>query len=104
MLTAYFEPHVFRSPYLAVTEKVGADAMLWAFLLGPIYFWKKRAPVEALVLLIVNVMLLFAPDDMLGFDFLDGETLTLVFWVICAAATPALLSMCYLRKGWIQLS
>lgn len=100
----YLEPRVFRSPYSKLSERVSAGSILWALLLGPIYFWRKRAPVEALVLAIVDGLLWFAPDDILGLGFSDLDLASPLVWIGCACAAPALLSACYLRKGWAQVA
>lgn len=96
----YFSRRVFRSPFVGYTEVVSARSALWAFLLGPVYYWRKRAPIEALLFFIATVPLMGFADvaELLGFpDALDIGT---VIWLAFALGAPVLLPACYRRKGW----
>jgi len=99
----YYAPRVFQSPYLKTTEKISGTTVLWAFLGGPLYFWRKRAPVEALILLVVDVVWFFVPDAFFGDGFFGSDEVSLLFWVVAAVGAPILLAKCYERKGWIEL-
>ena len=96
-------PRVFQSPYLKVTESVSGLAVLWAFLFGPVYYWRKRAPVEALVLAVLDAALLFAPGEGIDLGLVEIDYASLVVWVASALAAPFLLPLCYRRKGWVEL-
>jgi hypothetical protein len=104
MCEDYFASRRFRSPFLEATELVGPASALWAFLLGPIYYWRKRAPIEALLFAISIAALLFVDDD---WDVLGGASdidLGSVIWLIFALAAPFLLPACYRRKGWVEVA
>ena len=55
-LSIYFESRKFRQPYLERTQSVGIVCVLWALLSGPIYFWKKGARIEAMLLAVAAVL------------------------------------------------
>lgn len=101
-LTNYLEPRVFRSPYLKRSESVSGTAVLWAFLLGPAYYWRKQAPVEALVLSLIDTVLMLMPGSLLGTEAADG-LLGSAVWLGFALGAPVLLPMCYRRKGWVEI-
>lgn len=104
MRADYFASRRFRSPYLGATELVGPASALWAFLLGPVYYWRKRAPIEALLFAVAMGALLFADDD---WDILGGASdldLGSVIWLVVALAAPILLPACYRRKGWVEVA
>jgi hypothetical protein len=101
-LTDYLEPRVFRSPYLKRTESVSGSAVLWALLLGPAYYWRKQAPVEALVLFLLDAAIILMPGRIFGIDGVD-DAVGLLVWLGFALGAPALLSICYRRKGWVEV-
>jgi len=103
-LEASFSHRRFESPYVKAREEVGPSSILWALLFGPAYYWRKRAPVEALIYFLLTV-------PMIGLQDLAEETglpysidVGLLLWIGFAVAAPALLAGCYLRKGWIEVS
>ena len=100
-LSDYLEPRVFRSPYLRRSESVSGASALWALLLGPAYYWRKQAPVEALLLFMAQLTLYFIPDEALG-GVVDTDTVGVLLWLGAGLAAPLLLSMCYERKGWFE--
>jgi hypothetical protein len=104
VLADYFASRTFQSPFLHSKERVSAFSALWAFLSGPVYYWRKRAPIEALLFGLALVALLFVDEDsdFLGFsDSLDVGTL---IWLGFALAAPMLLPACYRRKGWVEVT
>jgi len=101
-LTDYFEPRSFRSLYLKRTESVSGASALWALLLGPAYYWRKQAPVEALVLSVADLMLMFLPGSLLGIEDAN-DALGALVWLGFAFGAPVLLPMCYRRKGWVEI-
>ncbi|HUN49147.1 MAG TPA: hypothetical protein VMU85_21615 [Stellaceae bacterium] len=101
-LSDYLEPRVFRSPYLRRSESVSGASALWALLLGPAYYWRKQAPVEALLLVVLDGVLLLMPDAILGLGS-AGDTLSLLVWLGFGAGAPVLLPACYRRKGWVEV-
>jgi hypothetical protein len=100
LLAEYFSRRMFRSPFVGYTEVVSGWSALWAFLFGPVYYWRKRAPIEALLSLVATVPLIGFSDqsDILG--FLDAVDLSSIIWMAFALAAPVLLPACYRRKGW----
>ena len=103
-LEAYFSQRSFESPYMKAREQVGASSVLWALLLGPAYYWRKRAPVEALIYFILTVPLVGLSDVAEAAGLSDSIDVGLALWVFFALAAPALLGRCYLRKGWVEVS
>lgn len=101
-LTEYFEPRSFRSLYLKRTESVSGASALWALLLGPAFYWRKQAPVEALVLSVTDLMLMVMPDSFLGLGDAN-DILGVLIWLGFAFGAPLLLPMCYRRKGWVEI-
>ena len=103
MLGSYFSSRRFQSPFLRSIQLVSPLSALWAFLLGPVYYWRKRAPIEAALFGITMAALVFVDDDgdILGMP--TGLDLASVIWLVFALATPVRLPACYRRKGWIEL-
>ncbi len=101
-LTEYFEPRSFRSLYLKRTESVSGASALWALLFGPAFFWRKQAPVEALVLSVTDLLLMVMPDSLLGIEDAN-DILGVLVWLGFAFGAPLLLPMCYRRKGWVEV-
>jgi len=100
-LDGYFRTRIYQSPLRSQTQKVSGSAVLWAFLGGPIYFWRKQAPIEALLLFVAQLTLYFIPDEALG-GAVDTDTVGVLLWLGAGLAAPLLLSMCYERKGWFE--
>jgi hypothetical protein len=96
----YFRKRIFRSPLGSQTQSVSGASIVWALLSGPIYFWRKRAPVEALLLFVAQLILYFVPDETLDGDIAD--LLGTLLWLGSALAAPLLLALCYERKGWME--
>lgn len=103
MLESYFSSRRFQSPFLRSIQLVSPLSALWACLLGPIYYWRKRAPIEAALFGVTMAALLFVDDDgdILGMS--TGLDLGSVIWLVFALAAPVLLPACYRRKGWVEL-
>jgi hypothetical protein len=99
----YFEVRRFQSPYLKLTEAVTPLSAVWAFLCGPVYYWRKRAPIEALVFAVaLGALLLLDPGS--AFTGVSDDTdIGAMLWTAFALAAPILLPACYRRKGWIEV-
>jgi len=99
----YFSRRVFRSPFIGYTETVSGWSALWALLFGPLYYWRKRASIEALVFLIATAPLLGFADEVELLGISDSFDLGSVIWTAFALAAPVLLPACYRRKGWEEV-
>jgi hypothetical protein len=100
----YTQTRVFQSPFLRQTQTVSGSAVIGALLSGPFYYWKKKAPVEALILFTAELVLLVTPNSALGGDvFLGSSWVGLAVWLGAAFLAPVLLPLCYRRKGWIEV-
>src|SRR5207253_1241448 len=95
----------FEEPFFKTTEVVGIQSVIWAFLFGPFFFWKKRARAEALLLALATTPIL--DIDYSGSKYsvtLSGLAyLTPLVWIGFAAFAPVLLIMAYRRKKWPQI-
>jgi hypothetical protein len=104
-LADYTARRVFQSPFLHRTETVsGGGAVIGALLAGPFYYWKKQAPVEALVLFTAELILFVLSNRAIDSGAFDGTTPSLILWLASALLAPVLLPMCYRRKGWIEIA
>ncbi|ALJ37688.1 hypothetical protein D9623_19625 [Azospirillum brasilense] len=87
---------VFENPENGQREAVTNREILWAFLLGPVYFAKKaewlHAGIHALLILI---SLLLWPT---------GVLMTLGVWVGYACAAPTILEYRYQKMGWEKVA
>ena len=102
MLESYFSSRRFQSPFLRSMQLVSPLSALWPFLLGPVYYWRKRAPIEAILFGIAMMALLFVDDgDFLGMS--ASVDLGSAIWLAFALAAPVLLPACYRRKGWVEI-
>ncbi|HVM77867.1 MAG TPA: hypothetical protein VMU06_02530 [Stellaceae bacterium] len=99
-----FSRRCFQSPYVKAREEVGPSSVLWALIFGPVYYWRKRAPVEALVYFVLTVPMVGLADIAEAAGLPDSIDLGIVLWIGFAAAAPALLAACYLRKGWVEVT
>jgi hypothetical protein len=104
VLTDYFASRTFQSPYLKSREEVSALSALWAFLSGPVYYWRKKAPIEALLFGLTLVALLFVDEDSDFLELSDSLDLGTLIWLGFALAAPMLLPACYRRKGWVEIT
>jgi hypothetical protein len=102
-LSIYFESRKFRQPYLERTQSVGIVCVLWALLSGPIYFWKKGARIEAMLLAVASVPPLLADQEhsLIDPNLLSG--FASLVWGAAAVFAPLLLMQCYRRQGWIEI-
>jgi hypothetical protein len=104
-LSIYSRPRVFQEPLLKITEGVGVPAVLWSFIFGPFFFWKKGARVEAFLMALSAAPLLQVSHTghkySLGFS--EIPYLSPVLWAGFAALAPVLLVMHYRRNGWIEV-
>ena len=105
-LDDYTARRTFSSPYLHQTQTIsGGGAVIGALLSGPFYYWKKKAPVEALILFTVELVLFVTPNSRLGGDvFLGSSWFGVALWLGAALLAPVLLPLCYRRKGWIEVT
>ncbi len=102
---AYSSTRVFESPFRHRTEAVnGTGAVFGALLTGPLYYWRKQAPVEALVLFTAELILFLLSNPDIGQGNVDTATPSLVLCLGAALLAPVLLPMCYRRKGWIEIA
>ena len=100
----FFRRRVFRHPFAGTTESIGVHSVMFALLTGPIYYWQKRARIEAVVLSIVGVALLvYDPDSALVSGAVLSDITTAV-WAGSVMFAPLLLALSYHRQGWIEVT
>jgi hypothetical protein len=100
----YFASRRFQSPYLKSTEAVSPLSALWALVFGPAYYWRKHAPIEALLYVVALGALLFLDQDWDLLGVPDGIDIGTLLWLGFGLAAPVLLPACYLRKGWVEVA
>ena len=99
----FFRRRVFRHPFAGTTESIGVHSVMFALLTGPIYYWRKRARVEAVVLAIVGVAVLaYDPDSALVSGAVLSDITTAV-WAGSVVLAPLVLALSYRRQGWIEI-
>jgi hypothetical protein len=104
-LADYTATRVFESPFLRRTQTVsGGSAVIGALLIGPFYYWRKQAPIEALVLFTLELILFVVSNGAITEGAIDSTTPSLVLWLGAALLAPVLLPMCYRRKGWVEIA
>ncbi|HUZ71802.1 MAG TPA: hypothetical protein VMU87_02345 [Stellaceae bacterium] len=102
-MAALFRRRVFRHPFRSATESTGVHSMLFALVSGPIYYWRKRARIEAVVLGIASIPpLLYNPATSLVSRAVLNDAVTLI-WAGAVVFAPALLALSYRRQGWIEI-
>jgi hypothetical protein len=104
-LTDYTATRIFQSPFLRRTETVSAGrAVIGALMAGPFYYWRKKAPVEAVILFTAELVLFVLSNQAISTDAIDSTTPSLLLWLGSALLAPVLLPICYRRKGWIEIA
>ncbi len=102
-MAAIFRRRVFRHPFRSATESVGVHSMLFAMLSGPIYYWRKRARIEAIVLCILSLPpLLYNPAASLLSRAALTDFVTLM-WAGAVVFAPVLIALSYRRQGWTEI-
>jgi hypothetical protein len=84
-------------------EAVSPLSAVWALLCGPAYYWRKRAPIEALLFASALGTLLFLDGGGDIAVFSDRLDIGTMLWLVFALAAPVLLPACYRRKGWVEV-
>jgi hypothetical protein len=101
---AYGSPRVFQSPFRRRTETVAAGkAIVGALLGGPFYYWRKQAPIEAIILFMAELILFVVSNRAISATAIDSTTPSLILWLGSGLLAPVLLPVCYRRKGWTEI-
>lgn len=100
-MNEFVRRRTFRSPIGGSTETIGIESVLWVLFLGPIYYWKKGALIEAIVLFMLTFFPLFVPDDT---PLLSSDASSFVVWGLSVLLAPMLLSWSYERRGWDEIT
>ncbi len=101
----YLQPRRFQDPILKITETVGVQSVLWAFVFGPLFYWKKGARTWGALMALAAVPALEISHDGSGIHITLSEIpyLSAVLWALFAFLAPVLLTMHYRHKRWIEL-
>lgn len=67
------------------------------------YYWRKQAPVEALLFLTAELILFVVSNRAISANAIDSTTPSLLLWLGAALLAPVLLPLCYRRKGWTEI-
>jgi hypothetical protein len=100
--SVYAQPRRFALPRLGKSDAVGGDAVLWALLSGPFFFWKKGAMMEAVVIgfLTLPTLPLWVVDS----ESYHLEELGGLVWLGAGFLAPLLLAGSYVRRGWVDVT
>ena len=103
----------YRHPVNGRIERVGWQNVLWALLLGVIYFMYKGLWKHVAVMLAIMILLGFATFSNLDFNDLDVKTMqdaqmetdVIVYlaWIVYAFLVPGILRNRYLDSGWEEV-
>ena len=99
--SVYFHRQSLHHPVLAKTESVGPRCLFGALIIGPLYYWKKGARIEAILFCLATIPL-FMYDP--GSALLSRATvaqLTTLAWLASVALAPLLIALSYRRRGWL---
>jgi len=103
-ISIYSRPRIFQEPFFKITEAVGAHSVLWSFIFGPSFYWKKGARTEAVLMALAAAPLLqlshTGPKYSMSLSAIPY--VSAVLWAAFAALAPVLLVMHYRRKGWVE--
>ena len=102
-LSCYLQRRVFRRRFDGASAIVTPWMTLWALLLGPLYFWKKGARIEALILTVVGLPLIVTGDvPSLGATVVSD--LSTILWIGAVIFAPLLIAASLRRQGWTEMS
>jgi len=91
----------FRSPSGGATQTIGMQSALWVLLLGPIYYWRKGALSETVVLSLLAFLPLIVPD---GTFLIGSDAFSFIVWGASFLLAPSLLAWSYERRGWDEIT
>lgn len=97
--SVYAQPRKFALPRLKKTEYVGGDAVLWALVSGPVFFWRKGALIAGMIAGLATLPFWAMASDGYLADVIGG-----LVWLGAAALAPLLLAASYQRRGWIDVT
>jgi hypothetical protein len=99
----FFRRRVFQHPFAGTTESIGVHSVMFALLSGPLYYWRKHARLEAVVLCFVGLpLLVYNPDKALVSGAVLSDIATGV-WAGSVVLAPLLLALSYHRQGWDEI-
>jgi hypothetical protein len=104
-VSIYSRPRRFQDPFSKITEVVAVQSVLWAFIFGPFFYWRKRAGAEAVLMALSAAPLLQLSHigSKYRVSFSEIPYVSAVLWVAFAVLAPVLLVMHYRRKGWVEV-
>jgi hypothetical protein len=104
-VSSYSRPRCFQDPILKITEMIGVQSVLWAFIFGPFFYWKKGAQTEAVLMVLSAAPLLQLSHigSKYSVSFFEIPYVSAVLWAAFVALAPVLLVMHYRRKNWEEI-
>jgi len=104
-LSIYSRPRRFQSPAFKKAQVVGVQSVLWAFIFGPFFYWRKLARAEAVLMALSAAPLLQLSHigSKYRVSFSEIPYVSAILWAALAALAPVLLVMHYRRKGWVEV-
>jgi hypothetical protein len=101
-VSVYSRSRVFEQPHLGKIQVVGIWSVLWAFIGGPIYYWKKGAVIEAILLCVASTPFWAFDNQISDASLAALRDITTVIWAVSVAFAPVILMMSYRRRGWVE--
>jgi len=104
-VSIYSRPRRFQHPSSKIIEAVGIQSIVWAFVFGPFFYWKKGAEGAAVLMLLSATPLLQLSHvgSKYSVGFAEVPYVGAGLWAVFVALAPVLLVMHYRRKGWVEV-
>lgn len=90
----------FRHSIFPTIETVGPSTIFWSLVTGPLYYWKRGARIEAILLLVISGSLYFynSHSAIISYDTL--WYFATAVWLVSVVGAPFLLCWSFRRRGW----
>lgn len=100
-LSVYFHRQSLHHPVLAKTESVGPRCLFGALIVGPLYYWKKGARIEAILFCLAGIPLFMYDPGSAWLSRTVVAQVTTLAWLASVALAPFLIALSYRRRGWL---
>lgn len=100
-------PVYYENPATSVCQYVGSMCLIWAALLGPIYYFFKKTWLALAVSLVAYGSIRWAIISLIYSREISAETGNIVFllaWLVLALPAKQALAISYKIQGWKQVT